>query len=175
VIDAAAVDERRRLILIRRDSTEHLMLIGRPSDVVIEANIVPLATPREEQAARPPAASDTLPAVAPRHSEQCCEPRPLMRPQQPSAPPTSSPADRRPPVDDPLSRLAEHWRARRSAVRTQADRTRRGAKCGPCRLHGTTPARRTLQPYAVSAAERRWPGAVTSAERSNTAGDRPDD
>jgi flagellar protein FliO/FliZ len=40
VIDAAAVDSRRRLILIRRDNVEHLLLIGGPSDVVVEPNIV---------------------------------------------------------------------------------------------------------------------------------------
>ena len=36
MIDAATVDGRRRLILIRRDNTEHLMMIGGPTDVVIE-------------------------------------------------------------------------------------------------------------------------------------------
>src|SRR5437016_6281648 len=40
VIDAAAVDGRRRLILIRRDNVEHLLMIGGPTDVVVEANIV---------------------------------------------------------------------------------------------------------------------------------------
>jgi flagellar biogenesis protein FliO len=40
VIDAASVDGRRRLVLIRRDNTEHLLMIGGPSDVVVETNIV---------------------------------------------------------------------------------------------------------------------------------------
>src|SRR3974377_2276871 len=40
VIDAAAVDGRRRLVLIRRDNVEHLLMIGGPSDIVIEPNIV---------------------------------------------------------------------------------------------------------------------------------------
>jgi hypothetical protein len=39
VVDAAAVDGRRRLVLIRRDNTEHLIMIGGPTDVVIEPNI----------------------------------------------------------------------------------------------------------------------------------------
>jgi flagellar protein FliO/FliZ len=50
VIDAAVVDARRRLVLIRRDNVEHLLLIGGPSDVVVEQNIVrgaPAALPRE--------------------------------------------------------------------------------------------------------------------------------
>ena len=40
VIDAAFVDVRRRLVLIRRDNTEHLLMIGGPTDIVIEANII---------------------------------------------------------------------------------------------------------------------------------------
>lgn len=40
VIDAASVDGRRRLVLIRRDNIEHLLMIGGPTDVVIEPNIV---------------------------------------------------------------------------------------------------------------------------------------
>lgn len=47
VIDAASIDGRRRLVLIRRDNIEHLLMIGGPSDVVIEPNIVRAGTPRE--------------------------------------------------------------------------------------------------------------------------------
>ncbi len=39
-MDAAAVDGRRKLVLIRRDDVEHLLLIGGPTDVVVEQNIV---------------------------------------------------------------------------------------------------------------------------------------
>ena len=39
VVDYASVDSRRRLILVRRDNVEHLVLIGGPTDVVVEANI----------------------------------------------------------------------------------------------------------------------------------------
>ena len=39
VIDAAQVDARRRLVLIRRDNTEHLLMIGGPTDIVVESNI----------------------------------------------------------------------------------------------------------------------------------------
>ncbi len=47
VIDAASVDGRRRLVLIRRDNVEHLVMIGGPTDVVIEPNIVRAAAARE--------------------------------------------------------------------------------------------------------------------------------
>jgi flagellar protein FliO/FliZ len=40
VIDHASVDGRRRLILVRRDNVEHLLMVGGPTDVVVEANIV---------------------------------------------------------------------------------------------------------------------------------------
>jgi hypothetical protein len=67
VIDAAAVDGRRRLILIRRDNVEHLLMIGGPTDVVVEPNIVrAIAAPRDVQPARPAAApADTLPRAVP--------------------------------------------------------------------------------------------------------------
>ncbi|RJF76634.1 flagellar biosynthetic protein FliO [Rhodopseudomonas palustris] len=47
VIDAAAVDGRRRLVLVRRDNIEHLLMIGGPSDIVVESNIVRAAPARD--------------------------------------------------------------------------------------------------------------------------------
>lgn len=39
VMDATAVDSHRRLVLVRRDDIEHLLLIGGPTDVVVEREI----------------------------------------------------------------------------------------------------------------------------------------
>src|SRR5262245_3602174 len=39
VMDATAVDSHRRLVLVRRDDVEHLLLIGGPTDVVVEQDI----------------------------------------------------------------------------------------------------------------------------------------
>lgn len=66
VIDYASVDARRRLILVRRDNIEHLLMIGGPTDVVVEANIVRAvaANPRDVTAARSPA-MDSLPRAIP--------------------------------------------------------------------------------------------------------------
>jgi flagellar protein FliO/FliZ len=52
VMDAASVDSRRRLILIRRDNVEHLLIIGGPTDVVVETNIMRgnVAAPAREAA-----------------------------------------------------------------------------------------------------------------------------
>lgn len=56
VLDAAAIDTRRRLVLVRRDDVEHLVMIGGPTDIVIESRIVGATaaaseTARTEQAA----------------------------------------------------------------------------------------------------------------------------
>ena len=52
VIDSAAVDGRRKLVIIRRDNVEHLLMIGGPSDVVVETNIVRAAGPAATRPAR---------------------------------------------------------------------------------------------------------------------------
>jgi flagellar protein FliO/FliZ len=64
VIDAAAVDGRRRLVLVRRDNVEHLLMIGGPSDIVVEPNIV-RAMPNREQMAPRPAVTEQPPRIAP--------------------------------------------------------------------------------------------------------------
>ena len=67
VLDAAAVDTRRRIVLVRRDDVEHLILIGGPTDVVIESRIAiaPAAAPAETDQA----AAGTATAQAPVHLE----------------------------------------------------------------------------------------------------------
>ena len=64
VIDAAAVDGRRRLVLVRRDNVEHLLMIGGPSDIVVEPNIV-RAMPNRDQMAPRPAVGEQPPRIAP--------------------------------------------------------------------------------------------------------------
>ena len=61
VIDAAAVDGRRRLVLVRRDNIEHLLMIGGPTDIVVEQNIV-RAMPARDQAPSRPGVSFGLPS-----------------------------------------------------------------------------------------------------------------
>jgi flagellar protein FliO/FliZ len=52
VIDAAAVDGRRRLVLVRRDNVEHLLMIGGPTDIVVEPNIVRASPSRDQMQQR---------------------------------------------------------------------------------------------------------------------------
>src|ERR1700692_2551199 len=67
VIDAAAVDGRRRLVLVRRDNIEHLLMTGGPRDIVVESNIGRAMPARDQM---PPnrasvGVSDLPPRVAP--------------------------------------------------------------------------------------------------------------
>src|SRR6516162_5771802 len=66
VIDAAAVDGRRRLVLVRRDNIEHLLMIGGPSDIVVETNIVRASPAREQLPPRPGVAAPAAPELPPR-------------------------------------------------------------------------------------------------------------
>jgi flagellar protein FliO/FliZ len=96
VIDYASVDGRRRLILVRRDNVEHLLMIGGPTDVVVEPNIV-RATPaaaREVPLARPPTVGETLPRVIPL-------PETAANGSWPLQPDSSAPLPRRMPRAEP--------------------------------------------------------------------------
>lgn len=53
VVDAAAVDNQRRLVLVRRDNVEHLILIGGPTDIVVEQSIKVLPAGTTAQATAP--------------------------------------------------------------------------------------------------------------------------
>jgi flagellar biogenesis protein FliO len=65
VIDAAAVDNRRRLVLVRRDNIEHLLMIGGPTDIVVEANIVRATTARDQIPQRNGGAAEPPPRITP--------------------------------------------------------------------------------------------------------------
>ena len=56
VVEATALDPKRRLVLVRRDRVEHLLLLGPAGDVVVERGFAP-----------PPAATapDTTEEAAP--------------------------------------------------------------------------------------------------------------
>lgn len=99
VIDTASVDERRRLILIRRDSVEHLLMIGGPIDIVVEPNIVrTVAAPREVAVTRLPAAAEPHPHTIPGLDKRSL-------PQQPEAAATL----RLVPRTEPLPEAPAAW------------------------------------------------------------------
>lgn len=75
VIDAAVVDGRRRLVLVRRDNIEHLLMIGGPTDIVVEQNIMRAAGPqREAVMPRGPVGAELPPRVAPLPDANWIEP-----------------------------------------------------------------------------------------------------
>ena len=39
MVETASVDQKRKLLLVRRDDVEHLIIIGGPVDMVIETGI----------------------------------------------------------------------------------------------------------------------------------------
>jgi hypothetical protein len=88
VIDAATVDGRRWLVLIRRDNIEHLLMIGGPTDLVVEPNIVRAVAARE--VVREPARAGTTIEPAVRSSPPVENGWPL----QPAGEPASGPASR---------------------------------------------------------------------------------
>jgi len=89
VIDAATVDGRRRLVLIRRDNVEHLLMIGGPTDLVVEPNIVRAAANRDPTR-EPPRAE------MPRTEPALRQPPPVENawPLQPVSEPPSVPTQR---------------------------------------------------------------------------------
>ena len=115
VVDYASVDSRRRLILVRRDNIEHLVLIGGPTDVVVEANIVRAApATREAGLTRPPPAVETLPRSPPLPENGNGSWR--LRPE-PMGPPR--PAPRMEPDEQVNWPLPQHGEAPRAAIAEQ--------------------------------------------------------
>jgi flagellar protein FliO/FliZ len=125
VVDAAPVDGRRRLVLVRRDNVEHLLMIGGPTDLVVEENIVravPVTQPRETPVPRTPGAVEAASATRPPADEWASEPAPRAQPElprdlapRPSFPrpdaltrtPRPSALDALTRATDPLARLSE--------------------------------------------------------------------
>ncbi|MEA2927878.1 MAG: flagellar protein FliO/FliZ [Hyphomicrobiales bacterium] len=117
VVDAAPVDGRRRLVLVRRDNVEHLLMIGGPTDIVVEENIVravPVTPPRDTPVPRTPGAVEAASATRPPPDEWAGDLPPRSQPDLPRDlgarpsfprpdPPSRSP---RPPLDA-LTRATE--------------------------------------------------------------------
>jgi flagellar biogenesis protein FliO len=114
VIDAAAVDGRRRLVLVRRDNVEHLLMIGGPTDIVVEPNIVRAAPGRDQLPQRPSATEPPRLAPMPDASWADEAPRPEVldhpEPQMPEPPPRPV----RPSFADEVRRPAPALTERRS-------------------------------------------------------------
>ncbi|WP_095085081.1 flagellar biosynthetic protein FliO [Mesorhizobium sophorae] len=133
VMDATAVDSHRRLVLIRRDDIEHLLLIGGPTDVVVERDIR-LSAPRRPAltgdgglqpvpAAAAPAAKPRAPQSAPPPpARQAPAPQPVnaaapARPRQAAPAPVPAPAPLPKPQPTNVTPLPAYGSANANAVR----------------------------------------------------------
>jgi flagellar protein FliO/FliZ len=107
VVDSAAVDARRKLVIVRRDNVEHLLMIGGPSDVVVETNIVRAgaAVTRDTPAA---ATRMALPDPTPWPLQPEPAPAPAPVAVQPPPPPPRVERPRRAPADDAWDAQPEH-------------------------------------------------------------------
>ncbi len=105
VLDSAPVDARRRLVLIRRDNVEHLILIGGPTDVVVEPNIV-RAQPAggTRPASRPGTFEDDEMSLVP--DALLPEPEPAPAPARSAPAPAATPARPTPPASSEPPRVA---------------------------------------------------------------------
>lgn len=90
------VDEQRRLVIVRRDGIEHLLLIGGNHDVVIETNIRNRSSRDDDEDSEParsnvrdlkidPPSPPPIPLRPPR-APVFAERRPQLRPVDPPAP-----------------------------------------------------------------------------------------
>jgi hypothetical protein len=91
VVDIYDLDQQRQLVLLRRDNVEHLIMIGGPNDVVVEASIVRGARAGTAQPGNA-SADDRPPAPLPGEVEAALPPiqqplPPAPQPPMPSAPP----------------------------------------------------------------------------------------
>ena len=91
VLDAAAVDARRRLVLVRRDNVEHLVMIGGPTDIVIESRILPESEVETAAEFRPQPVEERPVVQEPSLVQPRREPPPAPQPvAAPVAPPVTA-------------------------------------------------------------------------------------
>ncbi|AWB24900.1 hypothetical protein DA075_15465 [Methylobacterium currus] len=88
IVDIYELDRQRQLILLRRDNTEHLLLVGGPNDVVVERNIVRAGTARvtAELADRTEPEGPDAPLPLPAGTEPAPLPPPFPEPELTRAP-----------------------------------------------------------------------------------------
>ena len=101
IVDTLAVDNRRRLVLVRRDNVEHLVLIGGPTDLVVEPSILRTRV-AQRPGQTPPVRGQAQPGTS---APQPAPPPPPNRSAPPSPPRGASIRARRaepPPDDDPI-------------------------------------------------------------------------
>ena len=119
LVDAFSLDGQRQLVLVRRDNVEHLIMIGGPTDVLVESQIIRVSAPtsaaatREREVIAPvkaPPAAPPAPVASPVIASPA--PAPPERPVLPAAaaavaapPQALSPPARPPQSEGPQPRI----------------------------------------------------------------------
>ena len=157
VMDSVPVDQKRRLILVRRDDVEHLLLIGGNRDLVVEPSI-PRGLPREQTQPREalPLREAGREAIASRETtllRRAPASPPLVAPPPASAgapdahaPAVEAPAAKAPAMPDP------------AAPSTPGSRFAALRRPPPPRAEGDLPARASLSGESLAV-----PAAATAA------------
>ncbi|MDR3493596.1 MAG: flagellar biosynthetic protein FliO [Ancalomicrobiaceae bacterium] len=121
VTDASDVDGHRRLVLVRRDDVEHLIMIGGPNDLLIESRIVRQPTtagrpnpqqmprtsapsPQELLSAAAPPAALVPPAAQPAPAPSLAQQRVPTQPPRHEALDDSAPTQLAQPAEPPVPR-----------------------------------------------------------------------
>jgi len=129
VLDAAAVDARRRLVLVRRDGIEHLIMIGGPTDIVIESGIsdatragtsatpvdIPMAFEERQSQQQKAAAVEAPPATLPQRQQTAEDKIEAYLRNEPRLEPTAQPTPV-PQVADPRNPLPSSRSNRRPSL-----------------------------------------------------------
>jgi hypothetical protein len=150
VLDWHSVDPRRKLVLIRRDNVEHLIMIGGPNDVVIESTILrgrPQARPAPQaNAQQPPAAAPGAP--------EWPQPHPLERnhASPPERAPQHAPMERPEPAmaERPEPVMAERVPERMPMAPPQPTQAPRPTRQPPPQVSQAQPARRASDAETVA-------------------------
>lgn len=154
VMDATAVDSHRRLVLVRRDNVEHLLLIGGPTDVVVEREIKVATNGRKTQSVFDEDDFDAealaLPPQQPVHQPpRQRAPDPAQRPQPPM----------RPAAPQPIAPAAASQQA---PARAQPSAPQPARGVAPPRQTGARPPARDLAPPPARTPSRMPPAAPLS-------------
>jgi len=102
VIDMTPIDQKRQLVLVRRDGVEHLLMVGGAHELVIESGIpAENASAIQPRPARRPAQPVAAPASPSRDKSPSLAPAPALAPATPAASPLNVPQPRRPSAPPP--------------------------------------------------------------------------
>jgi hypothetical protein len=173
VLDAAAVDPKRRLVLIRRDEIEHLIMIGGPTDIVIESGIVDRNRPAARAAAGDEiAVSRTVTSAQP--VSGAAEMRPTAPPTTPAADPRPLPARAPDPSRTAASVPSDRVLSERPQVPVAESRAAAAAASVAGRSSGQSSSPSSAQVSSQSSAQQSgWPTETSASDRVAPSADRP--